>query len=213
MTSPDDRTQPSPQPSPSPYATGGYIPGPSSPLPPSEHLLLGPPPAPKKSRAWRGIIALAALIVAVVGVVLAVQSGSGPNTSGNSGNTPAPKLPAVAQPAEPVTDEATTAPPVEVEPKASDVHLKLQVTDKECFGSAGCNVTVKVKMTYSGPGLDPDGTWLVTYEVKGGDDGPIIGSFQMMGDRTYEVNSELISTPSSKTKTSVKVTNLEKVGI
>ena len=94
---------------------------------------------------------------------------------------------------------------------AADITLKAKVTDKQCFGSAGCNVMIKVDMTYTGPELSPDETWEVTYEVKGDEDGPIIGTFAITGDE-YTVNEEILSTRSRSTKVSIKVTDVAKAG-
>jgi hypothetical protein len=65
---------------------------------------------------------------------------------------------------------------------------------------------------YNGPTLSDDDTWLVTYEISGVDDGPLIGSFEMTGDE-YTVNEEDVQTKSSKSKVTVKVTSVEKVGL
>jgi hypothetical protein len=172
-------------------------------------------PAPRKKSHLPLIIAAAAvLVVVIVAAVIATLA-----ISGGAQKTAAPKPAAAAGSIpiegcgnfcdEPTPDATTTGPAV----SASDIALTPQVTSKECFGSAGCIVGVKVKLAYDGPALDPDGTWMVTYEIKGGDDGPIIGSFNMMGDRTYEVNEETVPTPRKSTKVTIKVTGVEKVGV
>ena len=76
----------------------------------------------------------------------------------------------------------------------------------------GCNVTLQVKMGYGGPDLSEDDTWAVTYRITGDESGPIIGTIEVTGDQ-YDVNTEILSTRSSKTKISIKVTDVEKVGI
>lgn len=173
-------------------------------------------PAPhKKSRLPLIIGAVVALVVVIVASVIATLALAGGGQKPASSAKPA----AAAAPlpiegcgefcAEPTPTTPAPGPAV----AASDITLTPQITGKECFGSAGCNLTIKVKLAYDGPALDPDGTWMVTYEIKGGEDGPLIGSFDMMGDRTYEVNEEIIGTRSSKTKISIKVTGVEKVGV
>ncbi len=98
--------------------------------------------------------------------------------------------------------------------KAADVKLSLKTIDKQCFGSAGCNVSVQVQAKHAG-GLGtfvtPD-TWLVTYEIRGGSDGPTIGSFEI-SDGSYDMNTEDLSTASSGTKLTVKVVDVEKQGL
>jgi hypothetical protein len=173
-------------------------------------------PAPRrKSRLPMligGVFALVVVIVATVIATIALSGGSQPTAApkpASAGALPVDQCGGGLCDAEPTAAPTTDGPAV----TAADIKLTPQVTGKQCFGSAGCNVTLKVKLAYDGPALDPDGTWLVTYEIKGGDDGPIIGSFEMMGDRTYEVNTEIVGTRSSKTKVTIKVTNVEKVGV
>jgi hypothetical protein len=113
---------------------------------------------------------------------------------------------------EPAVTEDTPEPTSGPTPATSDIKLKVKVTDKECFGSAGCNVGIKLQLSYSGPALSPDDTFAVTYEVTGGEDGPVIGTVEMSNGQ-YEVPQETLSTKSSKSKISAKVTGVEKVGI
>lgn len=171
-----------------------------------------PPPTPAATRRyWPFVVAAAALIVAAAIVVLVMSN--------------RPHAPAVAttKPAVPVdtcgedlcsTPTPTpTATPTAAGPvlTVADIHLTLKTTDKECFGSAGCNVQVKVEM---GPLDEMPGageTWEVTYEITGGNDGSSIGSFDITGDK-YEINTEMVSTASSKSKLHVKVTDVERLG-
>jgi hypothetical protein len=97
---------------------------------------------------------------------------------------------------------------------ASDVKLSLKVTDKECFGSAGCNIVAQVRAQHrDGKGaFVSDSTWLVTYEINGVEDGPVIGSFEITGGE-YDVNEEYLPTKNSKSKPSIKVTSVEKLGL
>ncbi|GID32660.1 hypothetical protein [Paractinoplanes brasiliensis] len=104
----------------------------------------------------------------------------------------------------------TTAPPgPDLSP--SDIRLTPKVAEKNCFGSAGCNVTVKVQMAYQGPALSEDETFEVTYELLGDENGPIIGTFEVSGP-SYTEDEQSLSTKSSKTKISAKVTDVERVG-
>jgi hypothetical protein len=97
-------------------------------------------------------------------------------------------------------------------PKPSDFALTTKITDKQCFGSAGCNISLEVKMAYGGQDLSAGDTWLITYEITGDESGPIVGSIEVKGD-TYEVNRESLSTKNSKTKIDIKVTDVEKRGL
>jgi hypothetical protein len=55
-------------------------------------------------------------------------------------------------------------------PEAEDFTLSIRMLEKHCFGSAGCNVTFQVKMDYNGPELDPNVTYLLTYQIHGTED-------------------------------------------
>lgn len=183
-----------------------YVPG-SSP-PPGDWT---PPAAAGKGRTLPillGILALA--VVGVVGLIIAVSLSGGPTSTPT-----APGVQRAADPAavDPVPINETAPSPSSYTPKVKDFALTPKILDKECFGSAGCNVEVKVEVIYAGPALlSEDDTWLITYEVTGDEDGPVIGSLELTGD-VYEVNDEFLSTKSSKTKVSIKVTDVEKVGL
>jgi hypothetical protein len=205
MTTPDDRTPYTPGPQPTPYATGGYIPAPGP-------ALIGeqPAPAPKKSRLpliLAAVAGLAVVIAVTVGITVAAQNGTSPAATKSSGQSAWDKEQAAA-----ATTPDPTPAVVENTPAASDMRLTLKTTSKECFGSAGCLLTVKVNLGYNGPTLSTDDTWQITYEIGGVSDGPLIGSFEMTGDE-YQVNEENLSTKSSKSKVTVKVTSVEKVGL
>jgi hypothetical protein len=84
----------------------------------------------------------------------------------------------------------------------------VKVRSKECFGSAGCNLTYRIDPSYSGAPLD--GAWSVTYEVKGGEDGPQINTFTLDGDQASFDSEESISTSSSSKKLTARVTDVSK---
>jgi hypothetical protein len=187
------------------------VPGPP---PPSESLLLPQPPsAPKKRRLWLILAAAAGLfilIATIIGITLGATSGT-PRTSTATGyNAEDQQRQLDETPAEePTTEPAATA----ATPQVKDIALRAKITEKKCYGyGAGCNVGFKVEAEYIGPTLSPDDTWLVTYQVNGVEDGPVIGSFEMTGDQ-YTVNEEFVGTKSSKSKITIKVTDVEKVGI
>jgi hypothetical protein len=94
----------------------------------------------------------------------------------------------------------------------SDVALSLKTTEKHCFGSAGCNVTVEVRAGVAkavSDALPRDGTWDVTYQIDGGED-PVIGTFSLYGNGKYDVNEEFVGTPSSNSSIRVKVLSVER---
>lgn len=108
-------------------------------------------------------------------------------------------------------DEDPTEEPSASGPKKSDFKLKVKVTDKECFGSAGCLVDVKLKLEYSGDSSRlPEGTIDLTYKVTGDEDGPVIGTIELeTPDGNYSAPEESLTTRSSSTKIRAKITDLE----
>ncbi|UQU62035.1 hypothetical protein COUCH_23655 [Couchioplanes caeruleus] len=171
-----------------------------------------------RKKVWYALAGMAGLLTVVgttVGVTLAATSAPSQ-----------PKSPSIAAPeptawqADPAEDDiatdegeyGATEPTPGPTPAKSDIVLTPKVTEKHCFGSAGCNVDVKVKMAYGGPVLSADDTFEVTYEVTGDEDGPVIGTLEVTGDQ-YTSQEESLSTRSSGTKISIKVTDVEKVGI
>lgn len=179
-----------------------------------------PPQAPKKKSRRLvllvGIaVALFVVIGATIGVTLAVASGKSDTT------TPVTRVTAPDVVAEPnpfdadglgFEDPTTDAPSVPtVTPGKGDFDLKAKITDKQCFGSAGCSLEFKVEVTYNGDPLDQDVTWQITYEATGVDDGPIIGTFELTGTK-YDQPTEFASTKRKSDKVTVKVTDIERSG-
>jgi len=107
-----------------------------------------------------------------------------------------------------VEDTAMEKPPA-VAPLLSDITLTVRIKEKKCFGSAGCNVTFEVDMAMIAP--MPDGTWELTYEVAGVEDGPLIDTIEITGDQ-YTVSEQVVGTPRKSTKLTVKATDLQQVG-
>jgi len=95
-------------------------------------------------------------------------------------------------------------------PTKLDFQLKLKITQKKCFGSAGCLIEYHVDLAYAGAPLDDSDTWVVTYEVSGVEDGPAINTLEVTGDQMSYDETESAETPSSSTKLRVKVTDVEK---
>jgi hypothetical protein len=68
--------------------------------------------------------------------------------------------------------------PASYKPRKSDWKVSVKVRDKQCFGSAGCNVTVKTTPKYVGDQELPEsGTIEVTYKLTGDEAGRITKSF------------------------------------
>jgi hypothetical protein len=165
---------------------------------------------PKPKRLWPVAAGAVGALVLIAATILATLAVTAPEE---------PQQPAAAQPlsaweqeqSEPEQPTEEPAPTTGPTLSASNLTLTPKVIKKHCFGSAGCNVEVKVEVGYDGPTLSPDDTWEVVYEVKGDEDGPIIDSFELTGDR-YDQDEISVSTKSNKTKISVKVTSIERQG-
>lgn len=160
-----------------------------------------PPPAPQRP-GWLipVLIAAAVLVLAAGGVATwALLRGSTPTTSAAVGPTKAAPVPV-----------QTFAPTNSYTPKPSDFIIKLKVTEKECFGSAGCLIEYHIDVTYAGTESPDDAkTYRVTYQVSGVKDGPAINTFEITGDQyTYDEN-ESAQTASSTTKLKAKATDVE----
>lgn len=201
-------TQPPHEPYQPPPVVAGY---PTQP-PPGDWT----PPTAKKKRGplpWL-IGGLVVLVLIVGGLIAALMGGSGTPTASPS----APPLPqdrcggGICQ-TEAAEQVATQTPDAAYTPKVKDFKLTAKITSKHCFGSAGCNVEFEPDLSYEGSALlDEDVTWRLTYEATGIEDGPLIGTVEVTGPN-YESNGELVETKSTKSKITLKITSLEKLGI
>jgi hypothetical protein len=64
-------------------------------------------------------------------------------------------------------------------------------------------------VAYEGPTLDPDRTYEVIYEVRGGDDGPKINTLTVEGDQSSVDSEETISTSSASRKLTAVATSVD----
>lgn len=196
-----------------------------APVPPPP---LSPPPAPpgrppveppKKPKTRGARIGWSILIGACIFIV-GVLVGNGGSTASRA-NVPAKTAVAVSRPAptptvtvtetvQPSATEETTEPPASTYgvPTKADFKLTLKQLSKQCFGSAGCNVSYRVLVNYSGPALDPDATYDVLYRVAGGEDGPVDNRLTVNDGQSSVDEEEMVSTRSSKTKLTVVVTDV-----
>lgn len=92
--------------------------------------------------------------------------------------------------------------------KTAGLTLTLKTTSKQCFGSAGCNVSVKPVLGVDDPSAIPaDATGTVTYTITGDSSGPITGTIDLTGS-SYSADETDLSTDSSGTTVSVKITDI-----
>ena len=160
------------------------------------------PPIPPKRHSRRTAIILG--LVGVVATLVALSYALQPTT------TPAPAARAPAATAAPVTEPATTPETTYPTPQVSDFALKVKVLEKTNFGSAGSNITYRIVAGWDGL-YDPDKTYEVTYQVRGGEDGPSINTMTVTGN-DYQVDSEeTVSTASVGQRLTAKVTSVEEL--
>lgn len=153
-----------------------------------------PPPAKGKTRTWLWILAV------VIALAIGYGAGSTQDSPSSSSDTTtdAPGPGVVADP----------EPEPEL-PDPSDVKIRVKVLEKECFGSAGCNLTYRIEPEYTGTATLPDDrTISIIYEVRGGEDGPQINTFTITGDNAEFDAEENISTSSSSKKLTAKATEV-----
>lgn len=173
-------------------------PPPLPPLPPYE-----PTPPAKKSRTNLVIMAsAAAVIAAVIGTGIAVMQ-----SRGNS-STPA----AASESSTPAVDTASAPSPTPSydEVTADSFTIKLKTTSRQCFGSAGCNLTVEPDLAFLGDSsaIDPNAVYDITYEIRGDQSGPVIETAKLSDRTSLNYTPSVIQTASAGTKVSVEITDV-----
>lgn len=90
----------------------------------------------------------------------------------------------------PPTTAAPTTTAAPVPPAPTDFTVTLAVTGQQCFGSAGCNVTVRPSLAVVGVnGLNKAAS--ITFQIDGDESGPIIQTIDVTATGSYtqrEVN-------------------------
>lgn len=110
-------------------------------------------------------------------------------------------------------DEAEAASPAEADyvTAADDWAVDLTVTEKKCFGSAGCNVTVEPTISRIGGAELPDsGTILVRVSIAGDESGEIIETYRVnVATGMYDASPTRMSTTDGGVEPSATVTFAE----
>jgi hypothetical protein len=173
----------------------------ASSVPPAPPL----PPTPPKASHKRVIVG------AAIGAVVIAGIASGTTVlllSGADKESPHPEPKATVSAAPAVTEEAEET--YNEAPTATDFALTLKTTHKQCFGSAGCNVTVEPNLMYASMiPLDPDSTISITYEVHGDESGLVVETMELTSQDQLSYKPVSISTASSSTKVYAKVTDVQ----
>ncbi|MFC8430899.1 hypothetical protein [Streptomyces sp. NPDC057253] len=189
---------------------------PAAPPPPAVPPAAFPPPwptekpvPPKKRRINAVIIGSAAAVIAAIittGVVVAgaTKGSTNDDDKPTSGATTASSVPDVD-----LVNPATE--PTYSQVDADSFSIDLRTTQRQCFGTAGCNVTVEPELTYLGSSgdLDPDAVYEITYEIHGDESGPVIQTAELTDQTSLSYKPSLISTASASTELSVEITDVQ----
>ncbi|WP_405724404.1 hypothetical protein OG885_00690 [Streptomyces sp. NBC_00028] len=153
------------------------------------------------------IAAAAVVIVTVIvtGILVARSDGSGPDTSTAAASSP-PSSSVTQESAEEVDSEPTYA-----ELGSDDFSIELQTTSRQCFGSAGCLLTVEPDLTLVGDSadIDPDVVYEITYEIAGDESGPVVATAELTNQEDLTFTPSRISTDSSSTDVTVEITQVD----
>lgn len=107
-------------------------------------------------------------------------------------------------------EPSPTDEPVSYRLERSRVHLSLKLTEHSCYGSAGGLDTVEVRLAVNNrDSLPRDGSWDITYRIIGDEGGPIIGTFTLYGTGKYQVDEQVVSTPTCDTRPEITVSQVE----
>jgi hypothetical protein len=137
-----------------------------------------PPQSPQWSN--RLLLGLGSVILFVAGVAVG-SSGSESNSRPAAQGQLAPAPHSAAVP--------TYSPPPIALPTPEDFTIDVKILEKQCFGSAGCNVVYQIDPTYTGATPLTGRTLTVVYEVTGSEYGPQINNFQVNADGSASVDS------------------------
>lgn len=122
--------------------------------------------------------------------------------------------------ASPSTGTASTAPAqddqVQDEPTPTaasiskdDFQVKLKVTSQQCFGSAGCTVTVKPRLAYDHDTAPSEGAVDITYRILGDESGPITETLSLDLSTGRFYGSETLMSTTTAATPSVKIVDVE----
>ncbi|MEV6564599.1 hypothetical protein [Streptomyces kronopolitis] len=169
------------------------------------------PPSPPTSMRRRPVIA------AIVGTVIiaAISSGitailvSGSDKEGAGPKATSAKSAPEAPSEDPTEASEETGETYNDSPTSTDFALSMKTTKKQCFGSAGCNITVEPNVSYvSATSLDPEKTLSITYEIHGDESGPVIQTMELSDRDRLTYTPVSLSTADRSTKVTAEITDV-----
>ena len=158
------------------------------------------PATPTKTTRWPWIAGIVAALFIGIGIGIGAAAGGG-GDDGAQTTTPDDVVEDAETAAPAYTPPPEPAEPTYPDPVVADYTITLYETEKQCFGSAGCNVTFTVDLAYAGPVLDPAKTYELRYEVDGAED-PLLSTLEITGDE-YTSTESSVSTASESDELTV----------
>lgn len=143
------------------------------------------------------------IIFAVLGsltaaLVLACGSAKAPTVSGPGDH-----------PVGAASGATTAAAAAYPEPTVADFEITLTELSRQCFGSAGCNVTFSVNLkNVSGKTLNPARSYRLTFDVEGTSE-PYSNYVTITGDQYQRDDSMFAQVKTSKQKLTAKTTGID----
>lgn len=167
------------------------------------------PPKPSSVRAKPFLLGVASGVLAAsavaAGIFLALDESKPAESAVVADSKPSS---AVAEGATEVVEEPEMV--FNTNPILQEFTVTLKTTRKQCFGSAGCNVSLEPGLSYSGAvPLDPDKTYSITFEVRGGEDGPVIQTMELTNQDSVSYQPIALSTTRSGSKLTAEVTSVD----
>jgi len=173
---------------------------------PTPYFNAPPPKPPKKNRAGCLIGAVIFFLLAMCFLGVAIVTTS---SSSDDKGLPSLTTSVAAQGVTPTAEPASTGGVATSRAlRKTDLSLSVKVTEKQCFGSAGCNVQFQIKATLLTTD-DIEGPCEVIYEVKGLED-PQTNTLTVNDSENFEQDGfQFGQTSSSKAKLTARVTEVD----
>lgn len=190
-----------------------YIPG-NPEQQPHAPLWFQPLPPKKKHTVRNVLLIVVAGLVALCGVGTIIAATTSSGKAGYQAATQNAALPSsTAEHIKPGQQDPNVAPAKQyAAPTPADFTPTLKVLEKHCFGSAGCNLTFDVDLTYNGSGVKPNSVWDITYDVEGAQD-PMTNTLTVTFDATgvhgsYRSSEEMVEIAQHANNPTLKITSV-----
>jgi hypothetical protein len=172
-----------------------------------------PPPTKKKhGPSFWILIALGVIVLIALGSCAVALIGGARQVAKDLSNTSSVEA-TQAEPTDSTAPTSTAPTKKGYSPKKTDFAIKIKTTSKQCFGSAGCNLEIKVSSLRTQPRsyYPSTGEIDISYTIKGGED-PLEGTLTVYLDDDpvqADVDEQFLSTRSKSVKLTATVTAVE----